>query len=80
MRYIGFAIAALALGGCSPTAAVVKQAAFDFSCPADQVTVQEMGPGMGWRTFGAKGCNKHASYVAGCGMFGCTVLANGANR
>ncbi len=42
--------------------------------------MQEMGPAMGWRTFGAKGCEKHSSYLAGCGMFGCTVLANGANR
>ncbi|QDG54085.1 hypothetical protein FIV42_26090 [Persicimonas caeni] len=43
----------------SPSQAVKDRATFDFDCPKDQIEVIELGT----LTYGAKGCNKRATYI-----------------
>ena len=42
--------------------AVRSRAAFDLSCPAEQLAVQNIGA----ESFGISGCNKRASYTCIC--------------
>jgi hypothetical protein len=76
-------VAPLVLGGCAGTFAshsqegadaVVRQASFDLACPPEQVQVVPLN----FRTYGASGCGRHASYMAACGLIGCTALVNGS--
>jgi hypothetical protein len=73
-RFLLVVLAPLMLAACSPTAAVVRQASFDLACPENQIQVVELN----MHTYGATGCEKRASYMAGCGLFGCTALVNGS--
>src|SRR5581483_12135308 len=77
------ALAALALAGCGTmfashppeaTDAVVRQASFDLACPAEQLQVVPIN----FRSYGASGCGRHASYTAACGLVGCAALVNGS--
>jgi hypothetical protein len=53
-----------ALTGCASftsnmKASVMERASFDLDCPKHSISIVDIGT----RTFGAKGCNKKASYV-----------------
>ena len=71
MRIIpwGLMVAVLGLGGCSsasPVSTVTDQAAFDLSCPADQIQIQQLST----YNYGVVACGRKASYVANCTPFG----------
>jgi hypothetical protein len=54
---------------------VKKRAAFDLNCPAQSLAVSEIGN----RTFGVRGCDKQATYLATgeCSTEGsCTAVMN----
>src|SRR5262245_25463706 len=71
-------------GGATPdtpkvdkvAAKVAHQAAFDLQCEESALQVVQIANDMGgmMKTYGARGCGKQATYKAGCGMFGCTVV------
>lgn len=76
-------LAPLSLGGCAAflggrtedqMAAVQRQAAFDLACPVETVQVVELN----YRSYGASGCGRHASYMSACGLTGCVALLNGS--
>ena len=56
-----FAISTLLIvSGCAMSQGALKQrAAFDLNCPADQLSVTDLG----FRTRGVSGCNKQVTYV-----------------
>ena len=56
----------LILGGCAYTSSIQKKAEFDLNCPADQITVTNLGSG----NFGAKGCGNQTSYACAVDGFG----------
>jgi hypothetical protein len=57
-------------------AKVAHQAAFDLQCEESALQVVQISNDMAgmMKTYGARGCGKQATYKAGCGMFGCTVV------
>jgi hypothetical protein len=64
------AATAMIVAGCSPVNTVVKQASFDLNCPREQIQVIRIDT----NNYGATGCDKRASYLAGCGLFGCMAI------
>jgi hypothetical protein len=80
MRLIqwGLMIAVLCLCGCSsatPASTVTSQAAFDLSCPAEQIQIQQLAT----YNYGVLGCGRKASYVANCTPFGSCIAVKQTN-
>ena len=56
------AFLAMALSGCSYGSYVRSQASQDFSCPRNEIQIEELGDG---GAFNAKGCGRAATYLGG---------------
>jgi hypothetical protein len=66
-------LALVTLGGCAGrmTDTVRKQAASDFSCASEQLTVEPGASG----AYQAKGCEREDTYYVSCTMYGITCSA-----
>jgi hypothetical protein len=84
---IGMLAVAATLGGCGDMSdkAAVKirdQASFDLQCDKTKLTVQKISDdasfgGVKNYTFGARGCDKQATYKASCsGWTDCSVMTD----
>jgi len=54
---------------------VTSQAAFDLSCPAEQIQIQQLAT----YNYGVLGCGRKASYVANCTPFGSCIAVKQTN-
>ena len=84
----GLLVAAMGCGGSSTKAdgkmsevelKVLTQASFELQCDKANITISKLSDDGGMmgvknQTFGARGCDKQASYKTSCGMGMCNVF------
>ena len=59
----GLLVSCALLSACAESLeSVKKRAAYDFKCPVEQITLDDLGGD----TIGARGCGQQASYVEVC--------------
>lgn len=66
------ALLATGCGGASVEQGVRARAAFDLSCPSDQLNVAQLGsdPMQARYTYGVRGCGKQSAYLCQANAFG----------